>query len=81
MAPPPKDQAEIDARDSFASYQRGWRDGAAGRRPADVFVLHLKQWVRDAYRIGHGNGKIAYDEALRAAAAAYGIDLELAVLR
>lgn len=81
MAPPPKNQAEIDAANRYESYRRGWKQGAAQKAADKVFLTHTNKGIAEAYSQGYADGFGACSDALKSAAAEYGIDLKLAVLR
>lgn len=81
MAPPPKNQAEIDASNQYASYQRGWRTAARGAAIDPIFTTHDNVLIANAYSDGYTDGRHAAGHAMRVAAGKYGIDLATAALR
>lgn len=81
MGQPPSNQAEIDAGNRFASWRRGWMDRSRGRDLDPRFVLHKNQDLFDQYLKGFREADQAASVALRAAAEAYGVDLENEIIR
>jgi hypothetical protein len=81
MAPPPKNRAEIEASESFASYRAGWKHAARGNRQDHRYTQHDKDHIVAAYVLGYTDADRALSDALHAAAKKYGIDLQKAVLR
>lgn len=75
MAPPPKTQEEVDAGNLFASYQRGWRTSAKGRRPDPLFTEHPKSEIATAYRKGFDDQQVISHAAFERAAKEYGYEL------
>lgn len=72
MAPPPKNQAEIDARNRWASYQKGWRDAARDRRTA-LIADHPDEAMRAAYDRGRRDYGAATAAAFREARELYNV--------
>ena len=86
MAPPPKNAAEIEARNCVAMYRLGWKDAMRGRHRsvASRFpnpVSSPGMVVYAAYMMGFADATGAQEAAFRAADERYGIDVATEVLR
>lgn len=66
MAPPPKNQAEIDARNRWTAYQSGWKEAARGRRSA-LIADHPDKEIAAAYILGRADYEAATQDAIRCA--------------
>lgn len=75
MAPPPKTPEEVEASNLFASYQRGWRTSAKGRRPDVLFTEHRNPELAKAYQKGFDDQQVIAHAAFEKAAKDYGYEL------
>jgi hypothetical protein len=78
---PPKDDAEINARNCLACYEKGYRTAAKGKRADPLFAEHSNQEMAAAYAQGMNDAELDRGERFRAAAERWGIDLEASILR
>lgn len=67
MAPPPKNQAEIDARNRYNAYRRGWKDAALMRHAPTAIESHPDPEMVAAYRRGREDYDLATMAAFREA--------------
>jgi len=72
MAPPPKNQAEIDARNRWFAYRKGWRDAARDRHDP-LIAEHPDGPIKAAYRLGRDHFQIATQKAFREARELYNV--------
>lgn len=82
MAPPPKDKAEVDARNRLMSYDVGWRHGATGRAKSEIYATDsTSNALASEYERGYVEGSRAHGQAYRRRAMRLGVDIRLDVLR
>lgn len=72
MGRPPKSQDEIDASNQYASFMKGWVDGARVTATHTLFTEHTSQLIRDAYNAGYTAGRAARNKAAEDASRTYG---------
>lgn len=65
MAPPPKNQAEIDARNRWFAYRKGWRDAARDRHDP-LIAEHPDGPIKAAYVLGRADFEAATQDAFPA---------------
>lgn len=75
MSPPPRDQAEIDARNQFAAFMQGWKCGAVAGMPDKRATEHTNLHIRAAYNHGYSSGATARGSAMSQASEEYGYEL------
>lgn len=72
MAPPPKNQREIDARNRWMAYRRGWKDAARDRHDPLV-AEHPDTEIKAAYYLGRADFEAATQDAFREARKRFGV--------